>query len=329
MVAIGVGLGLSLGLGVFTPGATATTAVENDSLLGLPQPIDEFGPDATVFDVEVNERGTARWEVEYRYRLESERRRGVFRRVSANITNPPGAFRRNLSGAVETANNATERSMRLRNISVQTEVGRSPGNRDRVGIVRYRFEWTNFADRDGSRFVVGDETLSGFVLRNNQTLTVAWTDSFELRTVAPEPDANLSGEVRWSGPRRFQAAPTVELTRTTGTGIGLPLVPAAVGAVLLVVVAWVGRSRLSGQADEDMEDDDPAIDEELLTDEERVLRLLEAHGGRMKQQEVIDAVDWSRTKASDVVNEMNDAGQIEVYRLGRENVLALPGEVEI
>jgi hypothetical protein len=69
--------------------------------------------------------------------------------------------------------------------------------------------------------------------------------------------------------------------------------------------------------------------EELLTDEERVLRLLEQADGRMKQQDLIGAVDWSRTKASDVVNEMHEAGQIEVYRLGRENVLALPGEIDV
>jgi len=57
-----------------------------------------------------------------------------------------------------------------------------------------------------------------------------------------------------------------------------------------------------------------------------VLRLLENRGGRTKQQDVVEALGWSETKTSEVVNEMREADAIEVYRLGRENVLALPGE---
>jgi len=64
--------------------------------------------------------------------------------------------------------------------------------------------------------------------------------------------------------------------------------------------------------------------EELLSNEERVLRLLDDRGGRIKQQDVVEALDWSETKTSEVVSELREADRIEVYRLGRNNVLALP-----
>jgi hypothetical protein len=68
--------------------------------------------------------------------------------------------------------------------------------------------------------------------------------------------------------------------------------------------------------------------EELLSNEERVLRLLEDSGGRMKQQQVVQELDWTDAKTSQVVGRLRDDGEIEVFRIGRENVLALPGETD-
>jgi uncharacterized membrane protein len=69
--------------------------------------------------------------------------------------------------------------------------------------------------------------------------------------------------------------------------------------------------------------------EELLSDEERLLQLLEDHGGRMKQQDAVEELEWSETKTSQVVTDLYEAEKIERYRLGRENVLALPGEMDV
>lgn len=63
---------------------------------------------------------------------------------------------------------------------------------------------------------------------------------------------------------------------------------------------------------------------ELLSNEERVLALLDEQGGRIKQQQIVESFDWSETKTSEVVSDLREADEIEVYRLGRENVLALP-----
>jgi len=71
--------------------------------------------------------------------------------------------------------------------------------------------------------------------------------------------------------------------------------------------------------------DEPAPPSDLLSNEEQVLALLDERGGRMKQQEVVSELEWSETKTSEVVSDLRDAEEIEVYRLGRENVLALPG----
>ncbi|WP_128905506.1 helix-turn-helix transcriptional regulator [Halorubrum amylolyticum] len=68
----------------------------------------------------------------------------------------------------------------------------------------------------------------------------------------------------------------------------------------------------------------PPIDEDLLSNEEQVLRLVEANGGRMKQKRVAEELDWTAAKTSQVVTGLREEGDLDGFRLGRENVLSLP-----
>lgn len=63
--------------------------------------------------------------------------------------------------------------------------------------------------------------------------------------------------------------------------------------------------------------------EELLSPEERVMRLLHERGGRMKQKAVTEQLEWSAARTSQVVGNLRDEGAVESFRLGRENVLKL------
>lgn len=68
------------------------------------------------------------------------------------------------------------------------------------------------------------------------------------------------------------------------------------------------------------------VDEELLSDEERVELLLEAHGGRMKQALIVEETGWSNAKVSQLLSTMDDEERIDKIRIGRENLIALPDE---
>jgi hypothetical protein len=72
--------------------------------------------------------------------------------------------------------------------------------------------------------------------------------------------------------------------------------------------------------------DDPfaGIDETLLSDAERVERVLEVSGGRMRQSQIVEATGWSNAKVSQVCSDMADEGRIEKLRIGRENLITLP-----
>ncbi|WP_439027765.1 helix-turn-helix transcriptional regulator [Haloarchaeobius sp. DT45] len=77
---------------------------------------------------------------------------------------------------------------------------------------------------------------------------------------------------------------------------------------------------------EEADDDIDPIDVELLSDEERVLRLLRGNNGRMKQANIVKETGWSNAKVSQLLSGMDDDGEIEKLRIGRENLITLPGE---
>jgi len=73
--------------------------------------------------------------------------------------------------------------------------------------------------------------------------------------------------------------------------------------------------------------EEPAVpDEELLTDSDRVRKLLEENGGRMKQVDIVDSTDWSKSKVSMLLSDMEEDGDISKLRVGRENIISLAGQ---
>jgi len=107
-------------------------------------------------------------------------------------------------------------------------------------------------------------------------------------------------------------------TTTDGSSAGPTGTPEATGA------ATTGASAAASEtADEDDEDD---VDVELLSDEERVERLLEHNGGRMKQASIVSETGWSNAKVSQLLSSMEEDERIEKLRIGRENLITLPDE---
>ncbi|UPW01913.1 hypothetical protein M0R88_07400 [Halorussus gelatinilyticus] len=89
--------------------------------------------------------------------------------------------------------------------------------------------------------------------------------------------------------------------------------------------AVVSRPNGGGEAvADDGEDDEP--EPELLSDEERVLRLLRDNDGRMKQGQIVKETNWSNAKVSQLLSKMDDNDDVDKLRIGRENLITLPEE---
>ena len=134
------------------------------------------------------------------------------------------------------------------------------------------------------------------------------------------------------------------------SGTGPLLTVAAVGVVLggLALAAWLLRGRrgdtgqspsASATTGPETSDTEPSesptepsepptesTQAELLSNEERVVRVLERAGGRAKQQHVVEELGWTEAKTSQVVKRLREEGTVAGFRLGRENVLVIPDE---
>jgi len=144
-------------------------------------------------------------------------------------------------------------------------------------------------------------------------------------------------------------------TDDSAGGDGLGMLPMVVIAVFAVLVAAFAVREYGGDlvTTDDSPDDDagasadattgatasasatesgagaaePAVaDEELLTDEDRVVSLLEDHGGRMRQVNIVEQTGWSKSKVSMLLSDMEDDDAISKLRVGRENIVSLDGQ---
>ncbi len=107
--------------------------------------------------------------------------------------------------------------------------------------------------------------------------------------------------------------------------LGGPHMAAFAGIVALAVLggALVARNRLGRR--HSFAGDHESNREEFVTDRERVRQLIRENGGRMKQSQIVDSVDWSKAKVSRLLAELEEDGQVTKLRLGRENLVCLPG----
>ncbi|QLG63938.1 helix-turn-helix domain-containing protein [Halorarum salinum] len=62
---------------------------------------------------------------------------------------------------------------------------------------------------------------------------------------------------------------------------------------------------------------------QILTDEDRVLKLLREHDGPMPQKSLTEETGWSASKVSRLLSNMEEEGEITKITIGRENVVKL------
>ncbi|MFB6120164.1 MAG: helix-turn-helix transcriptional regulator [Halobacteriaceae archaeon] len=336
-------------------GAAANAAGPDGPAAAGPPGLDQmnFEPSETLIHVHLRENGSARWTITYKLELVTENDTAAFRElqddIRTNTSSYVDEFAAGIDATVADASNATGREMTARNYSVSTSHDRIQD----LGYVTYEFTWAGFAAESRDRIVAGD-ALAGFFLESGTTLRFSWPAPYDLRSVQPPADES-ENSVSWSGAETTFGAsgPRVVVTKGGGgppwaltAGIVLVGVGAAAGAFVYLrrreaeaedtpaetEPATPGESETAptaggeaeAEAEAETETEEPPA--ELLSNEERVLRLLENRGGRVKQQEIVSEFDWTAAKTSQVVSEMHEAGQIEKFRLGRENVIKLPEE---
>ncbi|WP_122087966.1 helix-turn-helix transcriptional regulator [Halalkalicoccus subterraneus] len=259
------------------------------------------------------------------------------------------------------AENETDREMTVTNVERETEATNSTGTVelrfDWEGFARAedgRLEVADVFGADGGTWLPS--------LSADQRLVIDAPDGYAVYTVHPET-AVSGGEIAWTGPIAFDSDQPEVVFISGGSSAGSSWFFAGLGVGLVAVIAalvYVLSRRFDApvvpspasddrgwatvltpgskpseeppttRSEPEFEDGtDPeggpvaGVDEELLSDEERVLMLLEVNDGRMKQANIVSETDWSNAKVSQLLSAMEDDGMIEKLRIGRENLITL------
>lgn len=324
----------------------------------------DIDADSTHLRADVRENGDADWRVTYRLVLDDDDEIQAFEELQDDIDDGPDAyldpFEERIRDLAESAEQTTGREMGIRNVSIETEHQRQP--QADIGRVTYSFEWSGFAAAEDDELRAGD-AVDRLFLDVDEDLTIAWPADYRLGSHQPEGQLG-EDRVTWQGRIEFDTGePRVVVTTgdpgetddvgdpdedddpgeddgDADGGLVSPLLAGLIGLGIVLAVAataLVFRRQASeesplarnerddgGQPDEATDESDTPSSQELLSPEERVLELVEANGGRMKQKQVTEELDWSAARTSQVVGKLREAGTLESFRLGRENVLTLP-----
>jgi len=305
-------------------------------------------------DIHVHENGTATFSAVYQFENNASEE---WEELEADIEENPEAYtdvqQENWNEILLEGENATERDMELSNVSIGTDTSSAP--RD-VGLVEVSFQWSSFAYVELNRIEVGD-ALSDFTLPSDTSMRIHSPDGYKIEDAEPSPEDRDEGTVFWdSDGAPFSSDPPLVVMIEESNGDGEddepddgPAMPWLIVLTALALLAGVGAAgwwfkRTDGgrkpvpdetgqpvagdTANAAGADESNGPPPELLSNEEHVLRLLESRGGRIKQQEVVSELDWTEAKTSQVVGGLREDGEVEVFRIGRENVLALPEEYD-
>lgn len=291
------------------------------------------GPDVWIH-IELQPDDSAEWVIAYRFDVSDEERAAAFESFVEGVRSgeiDPEIDRGTVDAYREQAAAATGREMAIEDARW---IDRIEGD---VGTLGFAFTWSNFSARSGGEVILGDafRTPEGTWLRTldeGVRLTVEAPAEYELES-APTVAQSQNGQLQWDGPLTLDAEDLEVVYRDPSFDEDdelpwtlLAFFVAVLGATGAMIAVGYRQSRLVHDEARTHTADDPLeeIDEELLSDAERVERLLRENGGRMKQASIVEATDWSNAKVSQLLSEMAEEGRIHKLRIGQENLISLP-----
>jgi uncharacterized membrane protein len=295
------------------------------------------GSTQRINEIQLQENGDAVWIVEIREPLEDETEVSNFETYVEQVNNSTNSettqtFQNRFSAVISGADQQYERNMSLESLSVEAEVANTATGD--FGITRVQFTWTNYLTTNGSENIVIGQILSdGYTLSENQILRVVPPQGYKSQSTPAGAEPTDDGVLEWVGPYSF--SDSVEITFEETSPREIPVVPMAIVVVVALGIVGVATYYLSeNDSLNGSQENNPGggssnnttsswSTNELRTEDEKVVELLEENGGRVKQKELKSILDWSDSKASRVTSNLEEKEVIEKLTIGRENIIRL------
>ena len=310
---------------------------------------DDQGFDSTTFELTVHENGDATWTSRYERQL-APGEEDDFNEFAEEFEEDDEddlyvRFKEQAHALTDSGTASTDREMEATDFNRSAGVDYRP---NRMGYVEMSFRWNGFASVDGATVTVGDVFAGGLYIEDDQSFVVQSGDG--LTFVSAQPEGQYVGSsiedadsVSWSGQRDFPDSQPRVVFESTDASVSQGITSWLIAAGVIVVglgagFAWYrfretptetapsnDDKQVALTAGDASEESASIADEELLTDEDRVVKLIRENGGRMKQVDIVDETGWSKSKVSMLLSDMEEDGTISKLRVGRENIISLDG----
>lgn len=291
---------IAIGLIVFTSLATAAP--------------DEY---KITYRINIDDGGTAYWNVEYRTLLSTKDDINSFENYSQKLESfYINEFKQLMQKSASQASTATSRSMVASDFIGDAAIQTTPTGM--YGVVHYSFKWTNFAKID-SNINIGDAFVGGLYLSKDNALIIQYPSGYTVEQVAPAPDQNRDGLI-WYGLRSFGAGePRVVLAK-----VPFPWIPLILGLIIISagVMIYVARNRKNKTETNEIVPENVS-ETEMMDLEDRILKLLQESGGSLYQSEIGRKLDLPKSTISSALNELSNKNLIQKIKKGRENLIRL------
>jgi uncharacterized membrane protein len=278
-------------------------------------------PSYTVtYAINIQEDGSALWQVEYRTLLGTDEDLNAFNNYSSELPSVYlPQFRDLMQHSAAQAAVATARHMEVDGFRGDAVVQTSPTGR--YGVIIYSFLWKGFA-RTGGDLAIGDTFAGGLYLAKDNTLIIRYPAGYTVKTAEPAPDLVRDG-LTWYGLRSFGAGePRVIIEKPA-----FPLLFVATGLVIAIVtlagfiIYFIQKRRMERDAAE--EPAVPLSESEMISLEERIIQLVTSHGGELFQSEIVKNMGLPKSTVSSALNGLHRRGVIQKVKKGRENLIRL------
>ena len=278
------------------------------------------------YTINIQENGSAIWNVEYRTLLSSKDDFDSFENYSAQLNSKYLVeFKELMQRSAQEASVGTVRAMVARDFNGEAIIQSTPTGK--YGVVHYFFTWTGFAKTD-QNINVGDVFVGGLYLSNDNTLIIQYPKDYTVELVTPQPDKS-TGELIWYGLRSFSAGePQIIFAKPSfisTTGIIFAVIMLFVVGGMFFIKAKKKEEKTSPEiiSSESPGQNIPIPEIEMMDVEDRIMKILKESGGALYQSEIGRQLDLPKSTVSSALNELHGRNLIQKIRKGRENLIRL------
>jgi len=273
------------------------------------------------YDIQIRSDGSALWTITQ------------FSAVNAT-TESWGGFQQKVFMLVDSAQTVTNRDMEVDANAFQINTTISSESK----ITEYSFVWRNFSIIQGKELTFGDVfKVKDFFsqLFGDAALQLTYPPDYTVKSVYPPPyeRQETTYTLKWARTQDLGVNTSIVLTLQQNQSIGAALGQYGLAAILVLAVG-VTVSAFGVYAVKKRRGKSKTAQEQLEplsafeTEEDKIVKLLKASGGAMRQSEIAERCNFSKAKTSQLLTALEGSGKLTRYKKGRDKIVTLNERVK-